>query len=111
MTQVPDEHDERHPDPGVPETEVGESDPNADSPDGLAGDMGISSERKGTVRGGSEEVTYAAAPTYTDPEDDGAPTGEDTPPEQAAGDGRPEVHPDNDVPAHPRNPRGNPGSL
>ena len=87
----------------TPETGISESDPNADSADGLAGDLGVSSERKGTVRGGSEEVTYAAAPTYTE-----EPEGE-TPPEQSAFDPRPDVHPDNDVPAHPRNPEGNPG--
>ena len=87
----------------TPETEISESDPNADSPDGLAGDMGVSSERKGTVRGGSEEVTYAAAPTHTD-----EPEGE-TPPEQSAFDPRPDVHPDNDVAPHERNPDGNPG--
>ena len=40
-------------DPGeTPETEIGESDPNADSAAGLAGGMGVSSERTGTVRGG-----------------------------------------------------------
>jgi hypothetical protein len=87
----------------TPETGVEESDPNADSPDGLAGDMGVSSERKGTVRGGSEEVTYGTAPTHTE-EPDG-----EAPPEKSAYDGQPEVHPDNDVPAHPRNPDGNPG--
>ncbi len=87
----------------TPETGIEESDPNADSPEGLAGGMGVSSERKGPVRGSSEEVTYAAAPTYTE-EPDG-----ETPPEQSAYDGEPEVHPDNDVPAHPRNPDGNPG--
>lgn len=87
----------------TPETRIEESDPNADSPEGLAGGMGVSSERKDPVRGQSEDVTYAAAPTHTD-EPDG-----ETPPEQSAYDGEPEVHPDNDVPAHPRNPEGNPG--
>ena len=62
--------------------------------------MGVSSERKGTVRGGSEEVTYAAAPTYTEEPPEG-----ETPPEQSAYDGQPEVHPDNDVPAAPAQPR------
>ena len=95
----------------TPETEISESDPNADSPEGLAGGMGVSSERTGTVRGGGAEVTYGTAPTYTDAEDDGAPTGDDVPPEQSAFDGRPEVQPDNDVAAHPRNPEGNPGHL
>jgi hypothetical protein len=93
----------------TPETDVFESDPNGDSADGLAGGMGVSSERKGTVRGGDEEVTYTAAPTYTDAEDDGAPTGDDTPPEQSAHDGEPEVHPANDRDAHPFDPDRNPG--
>jgi hypothetical protein len=87
----------------APETGIEESDPNADSPEGLAGGMGVSSERKGPVRGEAEEVTYGTAPTHTD-----EPVG-DTPPEQSAYDGEPEVHPDNDVPPHPRNPDGNPG--
>ena len=58
----------------TPETDIAESDPNADSPEGLAGDMGVSSERTGTVRGEDEEVTYATAPTHLDdaPEDDPA---------------------------------------
>jgi hypothetical protein len=36
------------------ETDVEDSNPNADSPDGLAGDMGISSERKGSDTTGIE---------------------------------------------------------
>jgi hypothetical protein len=74
----------------TPQTHIGESDPNADSPDGLAGDMGVSSERKGAVRGQDEEVTYAAAPTHTDEPE----TEEDTPPEQSAYSPEPEVQPD-----------------
>ena len=88
----------------TPETGIEESDPNADSAEGLAGGMGVSSERKGPVRGQAEEVTYAAAPTHLDEPPEG-----ETPPEQSAYDPRPDVHPDNDVPAHPRNPEGNPG--
>lgn len=91
----------------TPETHISESDPNADSLEGLAGDMGTSSERTGTVRGGDEQVTYATAPTHTDELIGADP--EDAPPEQSAQDPRPDVQPDNDVPAHPRNPRGNPG--
>lgn len=87
----------------TPETGVEESDPNADSPDGLAGDMGISSERTGTVRGGSEQVTYAAAPTHPEGED----SQEDTPPEQSAYDGRPDVQPD-PVEGHTSDPDSNP---
>ena len=88
----------------TPETGIEESDPNADSAEGLAGGMGVSSERKGPVRGQAEEVTNAAAPTHLDEPPEG-----ETPPEQSAYDGEPDVHPDNDVPAHPRNPEGNPG--
>jgi hypothetical protein len=87
-----------------PPTGLEESDPNADSTDGLAGGMGVSSERPGPVRGNDEEVTYGTAPTHPPEEKVG-----DTPPEQSAHDGEPEVHPDNDVPAHRRNPEGNPG--
>ena len=93
-------------DPGAtphetPETEIGESDPNADSADGLAGGMGVSSERTGTVRGGTEEVTYATAPTFTE-----EPEGE-TPPEKSAFDGEPEVQPDT-VARHESDPDRNP---
>jgi hypothetical protein len=91
----------------TPETSIEESDPNADSAEGLAGEMGVSSERRGPVRGVDEEVTYGAAPTHPD-EADSADSG-DVLPEQSAFDGQPEVHPDNDVPPHPRNPQGNPG--
>lgn len=99
-------------DPGAtPETDVFESDPNADSADGLAGGMGVSSERRGTVRGGEEEVTYAAAPTYPDAEEVGAPTGEDAPPEQSAHDGEPDPQPDNDVVKHPFDRERNPGHI
>ena len=62
----------------APETDVQESDPNADSPVGLAGDMGISSERVGELRGADEIGTYGAMDTRPPaPEND-------LPPEQSA---------------------------
>jgi hypothetical protein len=73
----------------TPVTDIGESDPNADSREGLAGDMGLSSEWKGRVRGVDEEVTHAVAPTFDDERPEG-----DLPPEQSAYDRRPEVSPD-----------------
>ena len=85
----------------TPETEIGESDPNADSNAGLAGGMGVSSERRGTVRGGSEEVTYGTAPTFTT-----EPEGE-APPEKSASDGEPEVQPDT-IERHESDPERNP---
>lgn len=88
----------------TPETGVEESDPNADSRHGLAGDMGVSSERPGVVRGVDEEVAYGVAETHPE-----TPDPEEALPEQSAFDGQPEVQPDNDVPSHPRNPQGNPG--
>jgi hypothetical protein len=97
------------PETDAPETSISESDPNADSPEGLAGGMGVSSERPGSVRGSDQEVTYGAAPTYTDADEDA--TGEDVLPEQSAFDGRPEVQPDNDVPPHPHDPDKNPRHL
>ncbi|MEO7351251.1 MAG: hypothetical protein ABIR34_00680 [Marmoricola sp.] len=83
MTETPAD------DPGAaPVTGIEESDPNADSAEGLAGDMGVSSERKGPVRGQAGEVTYAAAPTHPDdPEGDPLP-------EQSAHDGQPETNPE-----------------
>jgi hypothetical protein len=89
----------------TPETGTEESDPNADSQDGLAGGMGVSSERRGRVRGVSEEVTYAAAP-HT-PEEEDEPEG-DVLPEQSAYDGRPETNPESPG-AHESNPDSNPG--
>ena len=74
----------------TPVTGVEESDPNADSHEGLAGDMGVSSERLGPVRGVEGEVTYAAAPT---PPEADQPEG-DVPPEQSAYDGRPDINPE-----------------
>jgi hypothetical protein len=88
----------------TPFTEVEESDPNADSAEGLAGDMGVSSERKGPVRGQDEEVTYAAAPTHLDD----APAEGEAPPEQSAYDGQPETNPDSPG-AHESDPDSNPG--
>ncbi len=88
----------------TPETTIAESDPNADSHEGLAGDMGVSSERKGYVRGQADPVTYAAAPTHLDD----TPAAEDAPPEQTAGGDTPEVHPDSPG-AHPSDPDKHPG--
>jgi hypothetical protein len=88
----------------TPPTEVEESDPNADSRDGLAGEMGVSSERKGPVRGVDEEVTYGVANTH--PAEDG-PAG-DVPPEQSAYDGQPEVNPAG-LGSHESDPDSNPG--
>jgi hypothetical protein len=89
------------------ETHVEESDPSGDSTEGLAGDMGISSERKGPVRGQRGEVTHGAEETH--PDASGPRAERDAPPEQSADPATGEPHPDNDVPAHPRNPSGNPG--
>ncbi len=87
---------------GTPATEVEESDPNADSAEGLDGDMGVSSERLGRVRGVEVEVTYGSAPTHPEEQQVG-----ETPPEQSAYDGRPEVNPDSPG-AHPSDPASNP---
>ena len=51
--------------PNTPTTEPTESDPNADSPEGLAGGMGVSSEWTGAIRGKDTGVTYDSAPTFT----------------------------------------------
>lgn len=76
----------------TPVTEIEESDPNADSAEGLAGDMGVSSERKGPVRGQAEEVTNAASAPHLD--DDTQVGGEASPPEQSAYVGPPDVNPE-----------------
>ena len=90
-------------------TAVTESDPNADGPEGLDGGMGVSSEHVGTVRGGGEPVTYTTAPTHPDPDEVGAPEGQDVPHEQsrpAQGDA-PEPNPDG-VETHDHDPDRNP---
>ena len=89
----------------TPETSIEESDPNADSPEGLAGQMGVSSERKGHVRGHDEEVTYGAAPTHPDEGDEPE---SDVLPEQSAYDGRPDANPESPG-AHQADPDSNPG--
>ena len=74
------------------ETDVQESDPNADSADGLAGGMGVSSERVGELRGTSgEQGTYGAMDTQVP-----VPEGE-LPPEQSANPATGEPHPDQPV--------------
>jgi hypothetical protein len=81
----------------TPETHPLESDPNADSPEGLAGGMGVSSERTGPVRGIPGEATYGAAP-YPEGEEGPPPVDPDldqdeTPPEKSAHDDIPETNP------------------
>jgi hypothetical protein len=78
--------------------EVTDSDPSGDGPAGLAGGMGVSSERTGRVPGASGEATHGAVNPYPD-----QPTDDDPPPEQSAGG--PEVHPDDDLPAPDFDPR------
>jgi hypothetical protein len=89
----------------TPATQLEESDPSADSREGLAGDMGVSSERTGPVRGLSEEVTYGAAETHPAVEDDASSEQE---PEQSAYDGQAEVNPAG-LGRHESDPDSNPG--
>ena len=72
----------------------GDVDPTVPDPAG----MGVSSERTGRVPGTEGEATHGAVDPYPE-----RPTDEDPPPEQSAGG--PEVHPDNDLPPHPFDPR------
>jgi hypothetical protein len=73
--------------------EVTDSDPSGDSPGGLAGGMGVSSERTGRVPGARGAATHGVVDPYPD-----LPTDDDPPPEQSAGGS--EVHPDNELPPH-----------
>jgi hypothetical protein len=84
LSMANDESDPTSP----PETDVQESDPNADSAAGLAGEMGVSSERVGGLRGSAEPGTYGAEETHPP-----APEGEQ-PPEQSADPATGEPHPD-----------------
>ena len=102
MSQNPDPHEPQH-------TDVQESDPNADSPEGLAGGMGTSSEQRGHARGVEGKVTYGAAPY---PPSDSRPesrlTEAEVSPEESAEAGTPEENPPAPG-AHPSDPEGNPG--
>ncbi|MGN6578181.1 MAG: hypothetical protein ACTHKG_21110 [Nocardioides sp.] len=85
--------------------DVLDSEPNMGETHGLAGGMGVSSERVGKVRGTDEPTTGAN-------EDLSSEEPADPPPEQSA-DPRtgPEVHPANDLPPHQWNREGSPGHL
>ena len=76
------------------ETDVQESDPNADSASGLAGDMGVSSERVGPLRGGGEG-TYGAEQVKQPTDDEH---------EKVADVGEETERPDTDLPEHPFDP-------
>ncbi len=83
-------------DPGtspVPVPEVTESDPSGGGPQGLAGGMGVSSERTGPISGAEGEATHGVNDPYPE-----LPMDEDPPPEQSAGGS--EVHPAYDLPPH-----------
>lgn len=69
-------------------TDVRDSDPNADSAAGLTGEMGVSSERVGVLRGDDEEGATGAMDTF-EPLPEG-----DLPLEQAYDPDRVEVNPD-----------------
>lgn len=60
----------------TPHTGVEESDPNADSAEGLSGGpeggMGVSSERPGAIRGKPTDVSHDHAATVTERDDDAA---------------------------------------
>ena len=96
MSQNPDTQSDPQTDPeeeggdpdegATPVTDVQESDPNADSAAGLAGGMGVSSERVGLVRGSAEPATSGTLETYPD-----EPTGTGLPEQSPAG---PEVRAD-----------------
>ncbi|WP_310964581.1 hypothetical protein [Nocardioides terrisoli] len=77
-----------------PSSGVLESDAAGNNPDGLAGEMGLSSERVGKVRGSVRPATHGAEATVS-------PEVEDPPPEQSADPASgPEPHPDNDLSPH-----------
>ena len=78
----------------VPVPEITESDPNGSGPHGLAGGMGVSSERTGKLQGAEGEATHGATDPYPD-----LPTGQGPPPPEKSAGGS-EVRPDNDLPPH-----------
>ena len=69
-----------------PETDIRDSNPNANGPDGAAGEMGVSSERTGPAGPGQHSTDGVRDVTPADLSD------EDTPPEQRPGN--PEENPE-----------------
>src|SRR3954452_4202766 len=98
-TKNSDQHTETEPrvGPEPPDPKITDSDPSGNGPSGLAGGMGVSSERTGRVPGAQGGATHGAVDPYPD-----LPTDEDPPPEQSAGGS--EVRPANDLPPHPFDP-------
>ena len=70
-----------------PDTDIRDSNPNANGPDGAAGEMGVSSERTGPAGPGQDSTDGVRDVTPADRSDD-----EDTPPEQSPGN--PEENPE-----------------
>jgi hypothetical protein len=77
----------------LPDPKITDSDPSGSGPHGLAGGMGVSSERTGRLSGAEGEATHGIVDPFPD-----LPTDEDPPAEKSAGGS--EVHPDNDLPPH-----------
>jgi hypothetical protein len=71
------------------DTDIRDSTPNANGPDGAAGDMGVSSERTGPAGPGQHSTDGIRDTSRLDPSDE-ADAG--TPPEQSPGN--PETNPD-----------------
>jgi hypothetical protein len=87
------DEEKRRADPKFPIPKVTESDASGSGPRGLAGGMGVSSERTGHVPGAQGEATHGAVDPYPD-----LPADEDPPPEKSAGGS--EVHPASALPPH-----------
>jgi hypothetical protein len=98
----PTEDADHHPAAPPPDPKVTDSDPSGSGPHGLAGGMGVSSERTGRVSGAEGEATHGALEPFPE-----LPTDEDPPAEQSAGGS--EVHPANDLPPHRFDPTASPG--
>ena len=69
------------------DTDIRDSTPNANGPDGAAGGMGISSERTGPTGPGQDSTDGIRETSQLDPSDEA-----DTPPEQSTGN--PETNPE-----------------
>ncbi len=71
------------------DTDIRDSTPNANGPDGAAGGMGVSSERVGPTGPGQDSTDGIRETSQLDPTDD---TDAETPPEQSPGN--PETNPE-----------------
>jgi hypothetical protein len=119
VSAVAEQHgtkDPRQPHDTTPDdlvADVTDSDPNGNTPEGLAGGMGVSSERVAPLRGAPQDATHGAGPEHPEAPYDARDLAElDTgavPEQNALTEGQPEIQPD--LPPRTRPTAGAPNPL